>query len=50
MKAAEDKTFEGTQYLRQIEKVKDHGRQEKRRYTLLSCNKSILRRAQWRGL
>jgi predicted transposase YbfD/YdcC len=50
MKVAEDKTFEGTPYLRQIEKVKDHGRQETRRYTLLSCNKSILRRAQWPGL
>jgi predicted transposase YbfD/YdcC len=28
MKVAEDKTFKGTPYLRQIEKVKDHGRQE----------------------
>ena len=50
MKTAEDKTFEGTPYLRQIEKVKDHGRQETRRYTLLSCDKSVLRRAQWPGL
>jgi len=50
MKAAEDKTFEGTPYLRQIEKLKDHGRQETRRYTLLSCNTSVLRRAQWPGL
>ncbi|MCB9973229.1 MAG: ISAs1 family transposase [Rhodospirillales bacterium] len=50
MKAAEDKTFEGTPYLRQIEKVKDHGRQETRRYTLLSCTPSVLRRAQWPGL
>ena len=50
MKAAEDKTFEGTPYLRQIEKVKDHGRQETRRYTLLSCNKSVRVRAQWPGL
>ena len=50
MKAAEDKTFEGTPYLRQIEKIKDHGRQETRRYTLLSCDKSILQRAQWPGL
>ncbi len=50
IKTAEDKTFEGTPYLRQIEKVKDHGRQETRRYTLLSCNQSILRKAQWPGL
>jgi len=50
IKTAEDKTFEGTPYLRQIEKIKDHGRQETRRYTLLSCNKSILARAQWPGL
>jgi predicted transposase YbfD/YdcC len=50
MKIAESKTFEGTPYLRQIEKVKDHGRQETRRYTLLSCDKYILRKAQWPGL
>ncbi len=50
MKAAEDKTFEGTPYLRQIEKVKDHGRQETRRYTLLSCDNYVLRKAQWPGL
>lgn len=50
IKTAEDKTFEGTPYLRQIEKVKDHGRQETRRYTLLSCNKSVRVRAQWPGL
>ena len=50
IKTAEDKTFEGTPYLRQIEKVNGHGRQETRRYTLLSCNKSILTRAQWPGL
>ncbi len=49
IKAAEDKTFEGTPYLRQIEKIKDHGRQETRRYTLLSC-KSVRVRAQWPGL
>jgi len=50
MKAAEDKTFEGTPYLRQVEKIKDHGRQETRRYTLLSCDKHVLKRAQWPGL
>ncbi len=50
MKKAESKTFEGTPYLRQIEKVKDHGRIEKRRYTLLSCNQSLLWKAKWPGL
>jgi len=50
IKTAESKTFEGTPYLRQIEKVKDHGRQETRRYTLLSCDNDILRKAQWPGL
>jgi predicted transposase YbfD/YdcC len=50
MKTAESKTFEGTPYLRQIEKVKDHGRQETRRYTLLSCDNYVLRKAQWPGL
>ena len=47
---AENKTFEGTPYLRQIEKIKDHGRIETRRYTLLSCNKNLLRDARWPGL
>jgi len=50
MKKAESKTFEGTPYLRQIEKVKDHGRQETRRYTLLSCNQHLLSKAKWPGL
>lgn len=50
MKKAESKTFEGTPYLRQIEKVKDHGRIEKRRYTLLSCNQHLLSKAKWPGL
>lgn len=50
MKLAESKTFEGTPYLRQIEKVKAHGRQETRRYTLLSCNDHLLDRAKWPGL
>lgn len=50
IKTAEDKTFEGTPYLRQIEKVKDHGRQETRRYTLLSCDNILKARAQWPGL
>lgn len=50
MKTAEDKTFEGTPYLRRIEKIKDHGRQETRRYTLLSCDKPVKIRAQWPGL
>jgi len=47
---AESKTFEGTPYLRQIEKVKEHGRQETRRYTLLSCNDHLLTKAKWPGL
>lgn len=50
MKLAESKTFEGTPYLRQIEKVKAHGRQKTRRYTLLSCNKKLIRNAKWPGL
>jgi predicted transposase YbfD/YdcC len=50
MKLAESKTFEGTPYLRQLEKVRDHGRQETRRYTLLSCNQHLLARAKWPGL
>lgn len=50
MKKAESKTFEGTPYLRQIEKVKDHGRIEKRRYTLLSCSQNLLWKAKWPGL
>ena len=47
---AASKTFEGTPYARQIEKVRNHGRQETRRYTLLSCDKHLLRKAQWPGL
>lgn len=50
MKLAESKTFEGTPYLRQLEKVKDHGRQETRRYTLLSCDDHLLKKAKWPGL
>lgn len=50
MKLAESKTFEGTPYLRQLEKVKDHGRQETRRYTLLSCDHHVLTKAKWPGL
>ena len=50
MQRAENKTFEGTPYLRQIEKVKAHGRIEKRRYTLLSCNQQLLTKAKWPGL
>ena len=50
MKLAESKTFEGTPYLRQLEKVKDHGRQETRRYTLLSCDNDLLKKAKWPGL
>lgn len=50
MKMAESKTFEGTPYLRQLEKVKEHGRQETRRYTLLSCNQHLLSKAKWPGL
>jgi predicted transposase YbfD/YdcC len=50
IKKAEDKTFEGTPYLRQIEKVKEHGRQETRRYTLLSCNSHLLTKTKWPGL
>ena len=47
---AERKTFAGTPYLRQIEKVRAHGRLETRRYTLLSCDKHFLAEAQWPGL
>lgn len=50
IKKAEDKIFEGTPYLRQIEKVREHGRQETRRYTLLSCNSHLLTRTKWPGL
>ena len=50
MKLAESKTFEGTPYLRQLEKVRAHGRQETRRYTLLSCNDALRERARWPGL
>lgn len=50
MKLAESKTFEGTPYLRQLEKVRAHGRQETRRYTLLSCNDALRARAKWPGL
>ena len=47
---AERKTFAGTPYLRQIEKVRAHGRLETRRYTLLSCDNHFLAEAQWPGL
>jgi predicted transposase YbfD/YdcC len=51
IKTAESKTFEGTPYLRQLEKVRgEHGRIETRRYTLLSCNNHLLTRARWPGL
>ncbi len=51
IKTAESKTFEGTPYLRQLEKVRgEHGRIETRRYTLLSCNQHILMNARWPGL
>jgi len=51
IKTAESKTFEGTPYLRQIEKVRgEHGRIETRRYTLLSCNDHLLMKAKWPGL
>lgn len=50
MQTAEGKTFEGTPYLRKIEKIKDHGRQETRRYTLLSCDQNVKARAKWPGL
>lgn len=47
---AERKTFSGTPYLRQIEKVRARGRIETRRYTLLSCDKHFLADARWPGL
>ena len=50
IKKAENKTFEGTPYLRQIEKVKAHGRIETRRYTLLSCDRRLAVKASWPGL
>ncbi|MGA2253528.1 MAG: ISAs1 family transposase [Thermoguttaceae bacterium] len=51
IKKAESKTFEGTPYLRQLEKVRgEHGRIETRRYTLLSCDKHVLTNAKWPGL
>ncbi len=51
IKTAESKTFEGTPYLRQIEKIRgEHGRIETRRYTLLSCNDHLLMKAKWPGL
>jgi predicted transposase YbfD/YdcC len=51
IKTAESKTFEGTPYLRQLEKVRgEHGRIETRRYTLLSCDGHLLTKAKWPGL
>lgn len=51
IKTAESKTFEGTPYLRQLEKIRgEHGRIETRRYTLLSCDHHLLRKAGWPGL
>lgn len=51
IKTAESKTFEGTPYLRQLEKVRgEHGRIETRRYTLLSCDNHLLTKARWPGL
>lgn len=51
IKTAESKTFEGTPYLRQIEKIRgEHGRIETRRYTLLSCDQHLLTKAKWPGL
>jgi predicted transposase YbfD/YdcC len=51
IKTAESKTFEGTPYLRQLEKVRgEHGRIETRRYTLLSCDSHLLGKARWPGL
>jgi len=51
IKKAESKTFEGTPYLRQLEKVRgEHGRIETRRYTLLSCDDHLLTKAKWPGL
>lgn len=51
IKTAESKTFEGTPYLRQLEKIRgEHGRIETRRYTLLSCDKHLLAKARWPGL
>ena len=47
---AERKTFAGTPYLRQLEKVRARGRIETRRYTLLSCDKHFLAQARWPGL
>lgn len=44
---ARNKVFEGTPYLRQIEKVKDHGRIEKRTYTLLSLNEKLVQKTKW---
>lgn len=51
IKTAESKTFEGTPYLRQLEKIRgEHGRIETRRYTLVSCDNYLLTRARWPGL
>jgi len=51
IKTAESKTFEGTPYLRQLEKIRgEHGRIETRRYTLLSGDNYLLTRAKWPGL
>src|ERR1700722_15248905 len=51
IKTAESKTFEGTPYLRQIEKVRaERGPTEARRYTLLSCDNYLLTKAKWPGL
>jgi len=51
IKTAESKTFEGTPYLRQLEKVRgEHGRIETRRYTLLSCDNHLITKARWPGL
>lgn len=50
LKAIDDakaKTFEGTPYLRQIDKGTGHGRIENRTYTLLSCNDALIRKTKW---
>ncbi|MGC0372409.1 MAG: hypothetical protein DGJ47_001122 [Rickettsiaceae bacterium] len=42
--------FKGMHYLQKLEKVNDHGRQKRRRYTLISCKDQWSFGAMWPGM
>jgi predicted transposase YbfD/YdcC len=44
------KQYKGVLHLRRIEKIKDHGRIETRRYTLISARDPLLFQLRWPGL